>query len=112
MLVELAVAMAMEHDGAIWLMIPCDHRIMAESQHKILRQERAGGRLDSQIEDLCRSLEIVGVCPYGTVVIALYKKLLSWKLFQQMTGIFALEECEVAENIIYLLSERTVWLVL
>ena len=56
-----------------------------------------------------RSLEIVGVCPYGTVVIALYKKLLSWKLFQQMTGIFALEECEVAENIIYLLSERTVW---
>ena len=108
-LVELAVAMAMEHDGAIWLMIPCDHRIMAESQHKILRQERAGGRLDSQIEDLCRSLEIVGVCPYGTVVIALYEKLLSWKLFQQMTGIFALEECEVAENIIYLLSEMTVF---
>ena len=73
--------------------------------------ERAGGRLDGQIKDLCRSLEIVGVCPYGTVVIALYKKLLSWKLFQKMTGIFALEECEVAENIIYLLSERTVWLV-
>ena len=68
---------------------------------EILRQERSGGRLDSQIEDLCRSLEIVGVCPYGTVVIALNKKLLSWKLFQQMTGIFALEECEV-----------TVWLVL
>ena len=45
-------------------------------------------------------------------MIALYKKLLSWKLFQQMTGIFALEECEVAENIISLLSERTVWLVL
>jgi hypothetical protein len=84
--VELAVAMTMEHDGAIWLMIPCDHRIMAESQHKILRQERAGGRLDSQIEDLRRSLEIVGVCPYGTVMIALYKKLLSWKLFQQITG--------------------------
>ena len=52
--------------------------------------ERAGGRL-----------EIVGVCPYGTVMIALYEKFLSWKLFQQMTGIFALEECEV-----------TVWLVL
>ena len=59
---------------------------MAESQHKILRQERAGGRLDSQIEDLRRSLEIVGVCPYGTVMIALYKKLLSWKLFQKITG--------------------------
>ena len=96
MLVELAVAMAMEHDGAMRLMIPCDHRIMAKGQLQILRQERAGGRLDSQIENLCRSLEIVGVCPYGTVVIALYKKLLSWKLFQQMTGIFAIEECEVA----------------
>ncbi len=48
--------------------------------------ERAGGRLDSQIEDLCRSLEIVAVCPYGTVVIALYEKFLPWKLFQQMTG--------------------------
>ena len=66
-------------------------------------------------------------------MIALYEKFLSWKLFQKMTGIFALEECEVAENIhqvtlsdtglpqvqhvlivrlgIYLLSERTVWLV-
>ena len=59
---------------------------MAESQHKILSKERACRRLDCQIESLCRSLEIVGVCPYGTVVIALYKKLLSWKLFQQMTG--------------------------
>ena len=59
---------------------------VAESQHKILRQERAGGRLDSQIEDLCRSLEIVGICPYGTVVIALYEKLLSWKLFQKITS--------------------------
>ena len=56
MFIELAVAMAIEHDGAIWLMIPCAHRIMAESQLQILRQERAGGRLDSQIEDLCRSL--------------------------------------------------------
>ena len=87
----------------------------------------------SMIENLCRSLEIVGICPYWTVVIALYEKFLSWKLFQKMTGIFALEECEVAENIhqvtlsdtglpqvqhvlimrlgIYLLSERTVWLV-
>ena len=66
-------------------------------------------------------------------MIALYEKFLSWKLFQKMTGIFALEECEVTENIyqvtlsdtglpqvqhvlivrlgIYLLSERTVWLV-
>ena len=59
---------------------------MAESQHKILRQERACPRLDCQIEDLCRSLEIVGICPYGTVVIALYEKFLPWKLFQQMTG--------------------------
>ena len=49
--------------------------------------ERAGGRLDSQIEDLCRGLEIIGVCPYGTVMIALYE-----------TQGF--------------LSERTVWLVL
>ena len=86
MLVELAVAMAMEHDGAIWLLVPCHHQIMAEGQLQILRQERAGGRLDSQIEDLCRSLEIVGICPYGTIVIALYEKLLSWKLFQQMTS--------------------------
>ena len=37
---------------------------VAESQHKILRQERAGGRLDGQIKNLCRSLEIVGICPY------------------------------------------------
>ena len=80
MLVELAVAMTMEHDGAIWLMIPCDHRIMAEGQHQILRQERAGGRLDSQIEDLCRSLEIVGVCPYGTVVIAFSNMILMLSL--------------------------------
>ena len=64
MLVELAVAMAMEHDGAMRLMIPCDHRIMAEGQLQILRQERAGGRLDGQIKNLCRSLEIVGICPY------------------------------------------------
>ena len=96
MLVQLTMAVTMEHNGSVWLLIPRDHRIMAESQHKILRQERAGGRLDSQIEYLCRSLEIIGVCPYGTVVIVLYEKLLSWKLFQQMTGIFALEECEVA----------------
>ena len=53
---------------------------MAESQHKILRQERAGGRLDSQIEDLCRSLEIVGVCPYGTVVIAFSNMILMLSL--------------------------------
>ena len=67
-------------------------------------------------------------------MIALNEKLLPWKFFQEMTGIFALEECEVAENIhqvtlsdtglpqiqhvlivrlgIYLLSERTVRLVL
>ena len=64
MLVELAVAMAMEHDGAMRLMIPCDHRIMAKGQLQILKQERAGGRLDGQIENLCRSLEIVGICPY------------------------------------------------
>ena len=73
-LVELAVAMAMEHDGAMRLMIPCDHRIMAKGQLQILRQERAGGRLDGQIENLCRSLEIVEICPYWTVVIALYEK--------------------------------------
>ena len=30
MLVELAVAMAMEHDGVMRLMIPCDQRIMAK----------------------------------------------------------------------------------
>ena len=48
MLVELAVAMTMEHDGAMRLMIPCDHRIMAKGQLQILRQERAGGRLDGQ----------------------------------------------------------------
>ena len=64
MFVKLAVAMAMEHDGAMRLMIPCDHRIMAEGQLQILRQERAGGRLDGQIENLCGRLEMVGVCPY------------------------------------------------
>ena len=64
MIVELAVAMAMEHDGAMRFLVPCDHRIMAEGQHQILRQGRAGGRLDGQIENLCRSLEIVGICPY------------------------------------------------
>ena len=101
MFVELAVAMAMEHDRAVRLLVPRDHRIMAQGELKILSKERACCRLDCQIEYLCRSLEIVRVCPYGTVVIALHEKLLSWKLFQQMTGIFALEECEV-----------TVWLVL
>ena len=64
MFVELAVAMTMEHDRAMRLLVPCDHRIMAEGQLQIFRQERAGGRLYSQIEDLYRSLEIVGVCPY------------------------------------------------
>ena len=64
MLVELAVAMTMEHDRAMRLLVPCHHRIMAEGQLQILRQERSGGRLDSQIENLGRSLEIVGVCPY------------------------------------------------
>ena len=49
MLVEFAVAMAMEHDGAMRLLVPCHHRIMAEGQLQILRQERAGGRLDGQI---------------------------------------------------------------
>ena len=47
---------------------------------EILRQERAGGRLDSQIEDLCRGLEIVGVCPYGTVVIAFSNMILMLSL--------------------------------
>ena len=64
MFVELAVAMAMEHDRAMRLLVPCHHRIMAKGQLQILRQERAGGRLDGQIENLCRSLEIVGICPY------------------------------------------------
>ena len=52
MLVELAVTMTMEHDGAIWLMIPSHHRIMAEGQLQILRQEMAGGRLDRSIYQL------------------------------------------------------------
>ena len=64
MLVELAVAMTMEHDRAMRLLVPCHHRILAEGQLQMLRQERAGGRLDSQIKDMCRSIEIVGVCPY------------------------------------------------
>ena len=55
-------------------------------QHRTHHYTHFRAIVDGQIENLCRSLEIVGICPYWTVVIALYEKLLSWKLFQKMTG--------------------------
>ncbi len=92
-IVELAVAVAVEHDGAAGLLVPRDHRVVAHDHTKVLLQEGRDGGAEAHLLDLVDLLEIGLVGMDGAVVIAFDEELVAGELFLQMAGILALQEC-------------------
>lgn len=76
-IVELAVAMAVEHDRAARLLVPRDHRVVAHDHTEVLLQEGANGGAEAHLLDLVDLTEIVLVGADGTVVIALDEELVA-----------------------------------
>ena len=97
--IELAVAVAMEHDGAAGLLVPRHHRVVAHHHTKVLFQKGRDRGAETHLLDLIDLTEVVLVGADGPVVIALDEELVAGKFFQQVAGIFALEEREVAKNV-------------
>ena len=98
-IVELAVAVAVEHDGAAGLLVPGYHRAVAHDHTEILLQEGGNGGAETHLLDLIDLFEICLVGTNGTIVIALDEELVAGELLQQMAGLFALEEREVAKDV-------------
>ena len=97
--VELAVAVAVEHYGTAGFLVPRDHRVVAHHHTEVLLQEGGDRGAETHLLDLVDLLEVVLVGADGTVVIALNEELVAGELFQQVTGILALEEREVAKDV-------------
>lgn len=97
--VKFAVAVAVEHDGAARLLVPRDHRVVAHHHTKVLFQEGGDGGAETHLLDLVDLTEVVLVGADGAVVIALDEELVAGELFQQVTGVLALEEREVAKDV-------------
>ena len=98
-IVELAMAMAVEHDGAARLLVPRDHRVVAHHHSEVLLQKGRDRRAETHLLDLVDLTEVVLVGADGTVVIALDEELVAGELLQQVAGVFALEEREVAKDV-------------
>jgi len=101
--VQLAVAMPVQHDRAVRLAVPCQQRIVAQVQHHVVHQSGAHTWTDRQVEYLCCGLEIVRVGFDRTVMVTGYEVFASGQFFQQMPGVFAFEECQIAENVNHVL---------
>ena len=97
--VELAVAVTVEHDGSAGLLVPRDHRVVAHHHTKVLLQKGCDRGAETHLLDLVDLTEVVLVGADGTVVIALDEELVAGEFLQQVAGIFALEECEVAKDV-------------
>ena len=97
--VELAMAMAVEHDGAAGLLVPRDHWVVAHHHTKVLFQEGRDRGAKTHLLDLIDLTEEVLVGADGPVVIALDEELVAGEFFQQVAVIFALEEREVAKDV-------------
>ena len=97
--VELAVTVAVEHDGAAGLLVPRDHRVVAHHHTEVLLQEGRNGGLEPHLLDLIDLTEVVLVGADGTVVIALDEELVAREFLQQVAGVLALEEREVAKDV-------------
>ena len=102
-LVQLAVAMPVQHDRAVGLAVPSQQWIVAQVQHHVLRQPGAHARTDRQVEYLCSGLEIVRVGFDRTIVVTSYEVFTSGQFLQQMPGVFAFEECQIAEDVDHIL---------
>ena len=72
---------------------------MAHDNLQILFQERRYSGLENHLLNLVHLPEIVFVGADGAVVIPFNQELLPGKLFQQMAGVFTLEEGKVPQNI-------------
>ena len=97
--VELAVAVAVEHDGAAGLLVPRDHRVVAHHHTEVLLQEGCDGGAETHLLDLIDLTEVVLVGADGTIVIALDEELVAGEFLQQVAGVLALEEREVAKDV-------------
>ena len=97
--VEFAVAVPVEHDGAAGLLVPRDHRVVAHHHTEVLFQKGRDRGAETHLLDLIDLTEVVLVGADGPVVIALDEELVAGELFQQMAGVFALEEREVAKDV-------------
>ena len=72
---------------------------MAQIQHHVVRQPGTHTWTNRQVEYLCRGLEIVRVGFDRAVMVTGYEIFASGQLFQQMPGVFAFEECQIAEDV-------------
>jgi len=97
--IEFAVAVAVEHDGAAGLLVPRDHRVVAHHHTEVLLQEGGDGGAETHLLDLVDLTEVVLVGTDGAVVIALDEELVAGEFLEQVAGIFALEEREVAKDV-------------
>ena len=97
--VKLAVAVAMKHDGAAGFLVPRDHRVVAHHHTEVLFQKGRDGGAKTHLLDLVDLTEVVLVGADGTIVIALDEELVAWEFLQQVAGILALEEREVAKDV-------------
>ena len=98
-IVKLAMTVAVEHDGAAGLLVPGDHRVVAHHHTKVLLEEGRDGGAETHLLDLVYLTEVVLVGTDGTIVIALDEELMARELLQQMAGLFALEEGEIAKDV-------------
>ena len=98
-IVELAVAVAVEHDGAARLLVPRDHRVVAHHHTEVFLEEGRNRGTEAHLLDLIDLTEVVLVGTDGTVVIALDEELVTREFFQQVAGILALEKREVAKDV-------------
>ena len=81
-IVQLPVAVTVEHDGAAGLLVPRDHRVVTHHHTKVLLEEGCDGWTEAHLLDLIDLLEIAFVGTDGTVVIALDEELLAREFFE------------------------------
>ena len=93
------MAVAVKHDEATGLLVPRDHRVVAHHHTEVFLQEGRDGGSKAHLFDLIDLTKVVLVGADGTVVIALDEELVARELLQQMAGLFALEEGQVAKDV-------------
>lgn len=79
--IELTVAVAVEHDGAAGLLVPRDHRVVAHHHTEFFLQEGRDRWAETHLLDLVDLPEVVLVGTDGAVVIALDEELVVREFF-------------------------------